>query len=190
MQLRTRQTLGLSTSWALLLALTRRFGCQATTSMILPPGVPPPPYTLKHLHAALLQDYDCTGQPAADLPELQSDAVGSVAANAGAPPPPQSTRSQDTGSGTLVLPQLNSLHEAYTRRQVAPPVSSSSQDQQPIRLAPSSRNSVSRSNSLNTGPNSRSCVRGTLARGSRSSVSCTCLRSTKPLSLILLFIWR
>ena len=28
----------------------------------------PPLCTLKHLHAALLQDYDCTEQPAADLP--------------------------------------------------------------------------------------------------------------------------
>jgi hypothetical protein len=40
--LRTRQTLGLLPSWALLLALPRRFGCQATTSMIPPPGAPPP----------------------------------------------------------------------------------------------------------------------------------------------------
>jgi len=30
--------------------------------------------TLKHLHAALLQDYDCTEQPAADLPALPSGA--------------------------------------------------------------------------------------------------------------------
>jgi hypothetical protein len=131
----TRQTLGLSPSWALLLALLKRFGCQATTSMIPPPGAPPPLYTLKHLHAALLQDYDCTEQPAADLPAL-SGAGGSAAANAGAPPPPLPARSQDTGSGTLVLPQLNRLHEAYKRRQVAPPASSSSQDQQPTASGP------------------------------------------------------
>ena len=43
----------------------------------------PPPCTLKHLHAALLQDYDCTEQPAADLPALPSGAGGSAAANAG-----------------------------------------------------------------------------------------------------------
>jgi hypothetical protein len=70
---------------------------------------------------------------------------------------------------TLVLPQLDSLHEAYNRRQVAPLASSSSQDQQPTAcLAPSRRNSISRSSSLDTGLNSRSCIRGTLARGSRS----------------------
>jgi hypothetical protein len=96
----------------------------------------PPLYTLKHLHAALLQDYDCTEQPAADLPALPSGAGGSAAANAGAPPPPPPARSQDTGSGTLVLPQLNRLHEAYKRRQVAPPASSSSQDQQPTASGP------------------------------------------------------
>jgi hypothetical protein len=96
----------------------------------------PPLYTLKHLHAALLQDYDCTEQPAADLPALPSGAGGSAAANAGAPPPPPPARSQDTGSGTLVLPQLNRLHEAYKQRQVAPPASSSSQDQQPTASGP------------------------------------------------------
>ena len=89
----------------------------------------PPLCTLKHLHAARLQDYDCTEQPAADLPALPSGAGGSAAANAGAPPPTPA-RSQDTGSSTLVLPQLNRLHEAYKRRQVAPTASSSSQDQQ------------------------------------------------------------
>jgi hypothetical protein len=39
-------------------------------------------------------------------------------------------------SGTLVLPQLNRLHEAYKRRQVDPPESSSSQDQQPTASGP------------------------------------------------------
>jgi hypothetical protein len=75
-------------------------------------------------------------QPAADLPALQSGVGGSAAANAGALPPQQSAHSQDTGSGTLVLPQLNSLHEAYKQRQVAPPSSSSSQDQQPTASGP------------------------------------------------------
>jgi hypothetical protein len=70
------------------------------------------------------------------------------------------------------------------RRLPAPRASSS------LRLAPSRRNSVSRSSSPHTCPNSRSCVRGTLARGSRSSTSCTCLRITKPRSRILLFVWR
>jgi hypothetical protein len=60
----------------------------------------------------------------------------------------------------------------------------------PLRLAPSRRNCVSRSSSPHTGPSSRSCVRGMLARGSRSSASCTCLRSKKPRSRILLFVWR
>jgi hypothetical protein len=67
----------------------------------------PPLCTLKHLHAALLQDYDCTEQTAADLPAQPSGAGGSAAATAGTPPPPPPARSQDTGSGTLVLPQLN-----------------------------------------------------------------------------------
>ncbi len=38
----SRQTLGLSPSWALSLALPRKFGCQATTSRIPPPGASPP----------------------------------------------------------------------------------------------------------------------------------------------------
>jgi hypothetical protein len=88
------------------------------------------------LHAALLQDYDCTEQPAEDLPALPSGAGGCGAANAGALPPPLPERSQDTGSVTLVLPQLNHLHEAYEWRQVAPPVSSSFQDQQPTVSGP------------------------------------------------------
>ena len=96
----------------------------------------PPLCTLKHLHAALLQDYDCTEQPVANQPALPSGAGGSAAANAGTPPPPPLARSQDPGSGTLVLPQLNRLHEAYKRRQVAPPASSSSQDQQPTASGP------------------------------------------------------
>jgi hypothetical protein len=79
---------------------------------------------------------DCTEQPAADLPALPSGAGGSAAANAGAPPPPPPARSQDTGSGTLVLPQLYRLHEAYKQRQVAPPASSISQDQQPTASGP------------------------------------------------------
>ena len=96
----------------------------------------PPLCTLKHLHAALLQDYDCTEQPTVDLPALSSGAGGSAAANVGTPPPLPPTPSQDTFSVTLVLPQLNSLHESYKRRQVAPPASSSSQDQQPTTSGP------------------------------------------------------
>jgi hypothetical protein len=91
---------------------------------------------LKHLHAALLQDYDCTEQPVAHQPALPLGAGCSTAANAGTPPPLPPARSQDTCSGTLVLPQLNLLHEAYKRRQVAPPVSSNSQDQQPPASGP------------------------------------------------------
>jgi hypothetical protein len=97
--------------------------------------IAPPPYTIKHLHAALLQDYDCTEQPA-NLPALPSGAGCIATANARAPPPPQPARSQDTYSGTLVLPQLNCLHEAYKQRQVAPQSSSSSQDQQPTASGP------------------------------------------------------
>ena len=53
-----------------------------------------------------------------------------------APPPPPPARAQDTGSGTLVLPQLNRLHEAYKRRQDALSASSSSQDQQQAASGP------------------------------------------------------
>ena len=91
----------------------------------------PPLCMLKHLHAALLQNYDCTEQPVAHQPALPLDAGSSAAANAGTPPPPPPESSQDTCSGTLVLPQLNSLHETYNWRQVAPQESSNSQDQQP-----------------------------------------------------------
>ena len=54
-----------------------------------------------------------------------------MSANSWVPPPLQSAHDQDTSSGTLVLPQLNRLHEAYKRRQDALPVSSTSQDLQP-----------------------------------------------------------
>jgi hypothetical protein len=92
--------------------------------------------TLKHLHETLLQDYDCTEQPVANQPAQPSDAGGSAAANAGAPPPPPPARAQDVSSGTLVLPQLNRLHEAYKRRQDALPASSTSQDLQPTASGP------------------------------------------------------
>ena len=92
--------------------------------------------TLKHLHETLLQDYDCTEQPVANPPTQPSAAGGSAAANAGAPPPPPPARAQDVSSGTLVLPQLNRLHEAYKRRQDALPASSTSQDLQPTASGP------------------------------------------------------
>jgi len=92
--------------------------------------------TLKHLHETLLQDYNCTEQQVANQPAQPSDAGGSAAANAGAPPPPPPARAQDVSSGTLVLPQLNSLHEAYKWRQDSLPASSTSQDQQPTVSGP------------------------------------------------------
>ena len=92
--------------------------------------------TLKHLHENLLQAYDCTERPVANQPAQPSGAGGSAAANAGAPPPPPPARAQDASSGTLVLPQLNRLHEAYKRRQDALPASSTSQDQQPTASGP------------------------------------------------------
>ena len=70
---------------------------------------------LKHLHAELLQDYDCTEQPVADQPAQQSGAGGSAAANACAQPPLSPGRAQDTGSASLLLPQLNHLQDAYKR---------------------------------------------------------------------------
>jgi len=92
--------------------------------------------TLKHLHENLLQSYDCTEQPVANQTTQPSGAGGSTSANAGTPPPPPSAHVQDSSSGTLVLSQLNHLHEAYKRRQDALPESSTSQDQQPTASGP------------------------------------------------------
>ena len=60
---------------------------------------------------------------------FQSSAGGRAAANAGAHPQPPAG-SQDNSNGKLLLPQLDSLHLAFKRRQVSPSASSSSQDQQ------------------------------------------------------------
>jgi hypothetical protein len=149
----------------------------------------PPHCTLKHLHAALLQDYDCTEQPVAHQPALPLGAGGSASANAGTPPPPQPVLSQDTGSGTLVLPQLNRLHEAYKLRQVAPPESSNSQDQQPPLFGPiqSQRHLTQQ---LTAHWPQFKILRQRYAGTRRSSASCTCLRSTKQRSRILLLVWR
>ena len=57
--------------------------------------------------------------------------AGDAAAGAGAAQQPQPAGPQDNGDGQLILPQLNRLHEAYKRSQVASSASSSSQDQQP-----------------------------------------------------------
>jgi hypothetical protein len=96
----------------------------------------PPRCQLKRLHEDLLQQYDCTDQPAAAQPAPPSGADGSAAANAGANPQPQPAGAQDNGIRKLVLPQLNRLHEAFKRSQVSPPAPSSSQDQQPTRPSP------------------------------------------------------
>jgi len=48
----------------------------------------PPPFALKRLHEDLLQQHDCTDQPAAALPAPPSGAGGGAAANAGANPQP------------------------------------------------------------------------------------------------------
>jgi hypothetical protein len=56
--------------------------------------------------------------------------------------------------------------------------------------APFRRNAASRSSSPSTGPNSRPCVSTTLARGSRSSASSTCLKSTRPRSRNQASAWR
>ena len=90
----------------------------------------PPLHNLVRLHEDLLQNYDCTDQPPPPPPS------GGAAANAGAHPQPQHAASQDNGSGKLVLPQLNRLHEAFKRNQIPSSASSSSQDQQPNRPTP------------------------------------------------------
>ena len=89
--------------------------------------VAPPLCTLKRLHQSLVQDFDCMDQPAAVLPTQPG--AGGAAAEAGAVQQPQPAGPQDNGQ--LLLPQLNRLHEAYKRSQVASSASSSSQDQQP-----------------------------------------------------------
>jgi hypothetical protein len=88
--------------------------------------------TLARLHEDLLQNYECTDQPAPPPPS----AGGGAAANAGAHPQPQHAGSQDDGNGKLVLPQLNRLHEAFKRNQIPSSASSSSQAQQPNRPTP------------------------------------------------------
>jgi hypothetical protein len=97
---RTRQTLGLSPSWALSFALTRKFGCQATTSRIPPPGSSPP----------FVRSSTCT-QHFCRTTTTQNILQWTCPHCRQAPP----VRSQDTGSVTLVLPQLNRLHETYKR---------------------------------------------------------------------------
>jgi hypothetical protein len=62
-------------------------------------------------------------------PALPSDAGGGAAANADAHPQPHAG-SQDNCNSKLLLLQLDRLHLAFTRSQVSPLVSSTSQDQQ------------------------------------------------------------
>ncbi len=104
------------------------------------------------------------------------------------PPPP--ARSQDTGSGTLVLPQLNRLNEAFKRRQVAPPASSSSQDQQPPASGPipSQRRLTQQ---LTAHWHQFKILRQRYA-GTRFAEQCQLHmpQCTKPRSRILLLVWR
>jgi hypothetical protein len=130
---RTRPTPGLLPSWAPLPAMLNRSGCRATTSRIQPPRCPPPLCQLKQMHEDLLQHYDCTDQPAAAQPAPAVWCRRQRCFNAGANLQPQPAGTQDNGHGNLVLPQLNRLLEAFKRRQVSHPASSSSQDQQPTR---------------------------------------------------------
>jgi hypothetical protein len=85
------------------------------------------------MHEDLLQHYNCTDQQAAAQPVSLSDAGGSSAANPDANPQTQLAGPQDNCNCKLLLPQLNSLHEAFKQNQVSHPVSASSQDQQPTR---------------------------------------------------------
>ena len=93
------------------------------------------------MHEDLLQHYNCTDQQAAAQPVSLSDADGSSAANPDANPQTQLAGPQDNCNCKLLLPQLNSLHEAFKWSQVSPPASSSSEDQQPTppRPIPSQR---------------------------------------------------
>ena len=151
----------------------------------------PPFLKLKQMHEDLLQHYHCTDQPVAAQPAPPSGfrAGSSAAENAGANPQPQPAGSQDNGHGKLVLPKLNRLHEAFKRSQVSHPASYSSQDLF-VGPAPFRRIAASRSSSPSTGPNSRPCVNTTLARVLRSSVSSTCLKSTRPRSRNQACAWR
>ena len=153
-----------------------------------PPGphhswVAPPLCTLKQLHGDLLQQYNCTEQPPAQL--LPQSAGGNASFNAGVRPQPPAG-SQDNSNVKLLLPQLNRLHEAFKRRQVSPSASSISQDQQSQQAlrSPSSLPSlVSRSSSPRhwatiQGPASalrRHALRGALTAS-------PAIRSTRPQS--------
>ena len=185
---RTRQTLGLSPSWALSLALPRKF--EVAASRIPPPGAPPP-----FVRSSTCTQHFCRTTTARS--SLQRTCPHCRQARAAAPRPTQEHhhhRRQRAPRTPALAPSSFRNLTASTRhtsgdrllpRRLPAPRTSSQ-----LRLAPSRRNGVSRSSSPHTGLNSRSCVRGTLARGSRSSASCTCLRSTKPRSRILLLVWR
>ena len=84
----------------------------------------------RHHHHHLLQNYDCSDQHASAQPLRPSDTGCGTAANTDVNPQSQHAGSQDNNNGKLLLPQLNCFQEAFKRSQVAPPVSSSSQDQQ------------------------------------------------------------
>ena len=73
--------------------------------------VAPPLRMLQHLHEVLVQDYECTDQPAAAQLSQPPGPAGGAAAGAGAGQPPQSAGSQDQQDGKLILPQLNRLHD-------------------------------------------------------------------------------
>jgi hypothetical protein len=92
--------------------------------------------TLKRLHKDLLQNYDCSDQPASAQPAPPSGAGGGGVANAGSKLQSQHADFQDNSNGKLFLPQLNHPHEAFKPSQVPPSASSSSQDQQPNRPNP------------------------------------------------------
>jgi hypothetical protein len=119
---------------ALLLALLRRFGCQATTSRIPPPGASPPLCTLKHLQKELLLDYNCVLDPrrhgSARTCSLHCTLTpAACAARSARSAPGQDTRS---GQGALArrhtdgplwaaLLKTTVMCEAWRRRTIAPP---------------------------------------------------------------------
>ncbi len=186
----TRQMLGLSSSWALSLALPRKFGCRATTSRIQPPGASPP-----FVRSSTCTQHFCRTKTSRSSLQQTCPHCRQVLAAVSMPTqehhhhhPQGVPRTQALAPSSFSNLTVSTRHARGDRllpRSLPAPRTSS-----PLCLAPSSRNGISRSSSPHTGLNSRSCVRGTLACGSRSSDSCTCLRSTKPLSRILLLVWR
>jgi len=153
--------------------------------------IAPPLCKLKQMHEDLLQHYACTDQSAAAQPapsSVQSAALLPMRAQTRSliPQAPRTTATKNSSFRSSTASTRHSSGVRFpTRRLPALRTSSPLVGPAPFRL-----NAASRSSSPSTGPNSRPCVSTTLARGSRSIASSTCLTSTRPRSRNQACAWR